>query len=323
MSDQIIVVTGGSGFVGANLVKQLNRQGVNKIIIIDNYDEKKFSNIKGCAFIDFISYNKGLAYIEQELNKYEVSAILHMGANADVMIRDAEIMLHSNYDHSRFYLSYCNEHNIPLVYASSSAVYGNSNNCIINTDFEEPHNVYSWSKWMFDNFVLNNIDALKNRVIGLRFFNIFGMGEFHKGKNASLPHRFYQFIREKGFIDVFDRDIQRDYVWVDDVTRVILDVLNDTSIVNGIYNLGSGNAISHQSLAGMVANVCVERGIKQETGESVKLVPMPADLIDNFQFFTRAEDLPDFVSRHTLENDEKIRTYINQLIDFDHKHQEA
>lgn len=323
MSDKIIVVTGGSGFVGANLVKKLNQDGFNKIIIIDNYDEKKLSNIKGCAFIDFISYNKGLEYIEAELSKHNISAILHVGANADVLVKDAEIMLHANYDHSKFYLSFCNERSIPLIYASSSAVYGNSNNCVIDTNYEEPHNVYSWSKWMFDSYVLNNMNAFKNRVIGLRFFNIFGMGEYHKGKNASLPHRFYQFIKEKGFIDVFDKQIQRDYVWVDDVTSVILDILNDESIENGIYNLGSGNAISHQNLAAIVAEVCIERGIKAESDELVKLIPMPEELVDNFQFYTLAEDLPEFVTRHTPDNEEKIRNYINQMIDFEFKYAEA
>lgn len=319
MSDQTIVVTGGSGFVGANLVKQLNRKGINRIIIIDNYDERKFPNIKGTSFIDFMSYRKGLDYLGNELNKHKISAVLHMGANADVLVKDAEIMLHSNYDHSRFYLSYCNEHDIPLIYASSSAIYGNSNNCVINTDFEEPHNVYSWSKWMFDTYVLNNMSSFTNRVIGLRFFNIFGLGESHKGKNASLPHRFYQFIREKGFIDVFDRNIQRDYVSVNDVTQVVVDILDDQSIANGIYNLGSGNPVSHRFLADLVAEVCVENGVKMKGDDLIRFISMPEDLVDNFQFFTKAEDIPGFVSRHTGGNELKIRSYISQMISLDYK----
>ena len=323
MQEKVIVVTGGSGFVGANLIKKLNREGVKKILIIDNYDEKKLSNIKGCAFIDFISYTKGLHYIESELSKHNIGAILHVGANADVLVKDAEVMLHANYDHSKFYLSFCNGHNIPLIYASSSAVYGNSNNCVIDTNYEEPHNVYSWSKWMFDNYVLNNSASFSSRVIGLRFFNIFGMGEYHKDKNASLTHRFFQFIKHKGFIDVFDRQIQRDYVWVDDVTSIILDILKDESIENGIYNLGSANAISHQALAALVAEVYIERGIKTKEDDLVKLIPMPEELVENFQFYTMAEDLPEFVSRYTFDNEQKIKNYVNQMIDFEYKYTEV
>lgn len=320
MVNQTIVVTGGTGFVGANLIKKLNAKGVRNIIIIDNYDERKFNNIKGCSFIDLISYTKGLEYIEQELNKHLIGGILHIGANADVLVRDAEVMLHANYDHSKFYLNYSQERQIPLIYASSSAIYGNSNNCVINTTFEEPHNVYSWSKWMFDSYVLNNMSGFKNRVIGLRFFNIFGMGEKHKDKNASLPHRFYQFIQEKGFIDVFDKEIQRDYVWVDDVTSIIMDLIQNPDIPSGIYNLGSGNPVSHKKLAKIVAEVFIERSLRRSDEDLIRSIPMPEELNGNFQFYTCAEDLPEFVRKYTYDNEGKISRYIHQMIDMDSKY---
>jgi len=315
MTQKIIVITGGSGFVGSNLVKKLNTQGQSNIIIVDNYDERKFQNIKDCQFIDYITYKKGLAHIEEALSKYDVAAILHIGANADVLIKDAEVMFDANYDHSKFYLNYCLEKKIPLLYASSSAVYGNSSNCIIDNSFENPHNVYSWSKWMFDKFVLANMHAFESRVVGLRFFNIFGMGEFHKDKNASLPHRFFSFIRDKGFIDLFDKEIQRDYVWVEDVCNVILEILNDKTVENGIYNLGSGNPISHRAMAELVVEECVKRNISTADSNLIKSIPMPEDLVHSFQFHTKAEDLSEVVKKHTSGNESKIRTYVNQLID--------
>lgn len=316
MTQKNIVITGGSGFVGSNLIKKLNAEGLSTIVIIDNYDERKFLNIKDCQFIDYITYKKGLSYIEEALNKHDISAILHIGANADVLIKDAEIMFNANYEHSKFYLDYCTDRNIPLIYASSSAVYGNSNNCIIDNKFEHPHNVYSWSKWMFDKYVQANMQTFESRVIGLRFFNIFGLGEFHKDKNASLPHRFYSFICEKGFIDLFDKQIERDYVWVEDVCDVILEILNDRSIENGIYNLGSGNPISHRAMAELVVEECVKRKVRILEGSSlIKSIPMPEDLVDSFQFHTKAEDLPEIVKKHTAGNQEKVRIYINQLID--------
>ncbi|PWG78803.1 NAD-dependent epimerase/dehydratase family protein [Pararcticibacter amylolyticus] len=315
MKQKTIVVTGGSGFVGSNLIKKLNQRGVTNIIIIDNYDEQKFWNIKNCSFVDYISYKNELKEIEQQLDKYEIEAILHIGANADVLIKDANLMMASNYEHSKFYLNFCIRRNIPLLYASSSAVYGNSYNCVVGDNFEHPHNVYSWSKWMFDKLVLNNIDTFTNRVIGLRFFNIFGHGESHKGKNASLPHRFFSFIQNNGYIDLFNKEIQRDYVWVEDVANVILDILYNSSLPNGIYNLGSGNPISHKSLAEIVSNSFIERGLKNSGDRLVRLIPMPDDLTDSFQFFTRAENLHEIVQRYTSNNEEKVKLYINELID--------
>ncbi|WP_069660333.1 NAD-dependent epimerase/dehydratase family protein [Arcticibacter eurypsychrophilus] len=315
MKPKSIVVTGGSGFVGSNLIKKLNASGVNDIIIIDNYDERKFLNIKNCAFIDYISYKSNLQHIDEQLKGHNVGAVLHIGANADVLVKDAEVMLVNNYEHSKYYLNFCLERKIPLIYASSSAVYGNSTNCIVDNDYEHPHNVYSWSKWMFDKYVLNNMTTFESRVIGLRFFNIFGMGEAHKDKNASLPYRFHSFIKQKGFIDLFDKEIKRDYVWVEDVANVIVEILNDNSIVSGIHNLGSGNPISHRDLAQMVIDVLVQKGITTPNDHLIQSIPMPEDLISNFQFHTKAEDLMDVVKKYTSGNADKIKRYINDLID--------
>ncbi|SDE01085.1 ADP-glyceromanno-heptose 6-epimerase precursor [Mucilaginibacter pineti] len=316
MSEKIIVVTGGAGFVGSNLIKKLNENSITKIIVIDDYDERKLKNIKDCSFIDYISYKNGVKEIGEQISKYDISAVLHIGANADVLIRDANIMFDLNYEHSKFYLNYCLEKKIPLIYASSSAIYGNSNNCVIENEFEDPHNVYAWSKWMFDKLVLNNIENYHSKVIGLRFFNIFGMGEFHKDKNASLPHRFYQFINENGFIDLFDREILRDYVWVEDVTQIIIDILFQDDWKNGIYNLGSGTPISHESLAQITTEIFVARQLKSSGDDLIKKIAMPENLLGSFQFFTKAENLEPRIAKYTANNKEKVKSYINELIDF-------
>jgi ADP-L-glycero-D-manno-heptose 6-epimerase len=317
--NKVVVVTGGAGFVGANLVKRLNLQGLYQVVIIDQYEERRFANLLGLRFVDYLSYHKGIDYLEQELNNYDLTAILHIGANADVAVKDAALMMQGNYDHSRFYLHYCQERKIPFIYASSSGIYGNSNRSLVNSRFEHPHNIYGWSKWMFDQHVQHNSNSLTGKVIGLRFFNIFGMGEYHKGKNASLPHRFYKFIQETGTIELFDEDIRRDYVWVDDVTQVIMDVLDDPTIANGIYNLGSGQSISHPDLAKLVADVFIESGIKTAESIRIKKIPLPDTLTNNFQFYTQAEQLPDFVKRYTVDNTEKIKNYLREMIDLEYK----
>jgi len=319
MSKGPIIVTGGAGFLGSNLIRKINHYGEKNIIIIDNYDDAKFRNLKSLQFVDYINYTKGLDSIHRQLNRYSPSCIMHIGANADVLVRDPEIMMEANFEHSKYYLQLALDNKIPMIYASSSAVYGNSNRSNVEEKSEDPHNIYAWSKWMFDHYVLNNIASFASRVVGLRLFNIFGMGEFHKGKNASLPYRFFSFIREKGFIDLFDREIKRDYVWVEDVADVFIDVLNYDSIRNGIYNLGGGNPISHEMVANLVADAFVKRGVYQSTSGLVTKVAMPADLIHNFQFHTKAENLLEMISRRSAGNEEKMKNYISELINISYE----
>jgi ADP-L-glycero-D-manno-heptose 6-epimerase len=319
MSKGPIIVTGGSGFLGSNLIRKINHYGQNNIIIIDNYDNAKFKNIRSLEFVDYITYTKGLDYIHKALKKYSPSCIMHIGANADVLVRDPEVMMEANFEHSKFYLELALEHRIPMIYASSSAVYGNSRKSSVEEKSEDPHNTYAWSKWMFDQYVLSNLGSFDSRVVGLRLFNIFGMGEFHKGKNASLPYRFFSFIKEKGFIDLFDREIKRDYVWVEDVADVFIDVLNYDGVKNGVYNLGGGNPISHESVATIVANSFIDRGLHKKEDSLVRKVPMPQELVHNFQFHTKAENVLEMIYRRSAGNEQKIKNYINQLIDISYE----
>ncbi|RYF99160.1 MAG: NAD-dependent epimerase/dehydratase family protein [Chitinophagaceae bacterium] len=315
MSKGPIIVTGGSGFLGSNLIRKLNQYGNRNIIIIDNFDDAKFKNIKSLSFADYITYTKGLQHVHNELKKYKPSCIMHIGANADVLVRDPEVMMEANFEHSKYYLELADQYRIPMIYASSSAVYGNSRESSVEKRTEDPHNTYAWSKWMFDQYVLNNMSSFQSRVVGLRLFNIFGIGEFHKGKNASLPYRFLGFIKDNGFIDLFENEIKRDYVWVEDVADVFIDVMNDKSVGNGIYNLGGGNPVSHERVAGIVSEVFIERGLKKPGDKLIKKIPMPAELVNNFQFHTQAENLLEMIANRSAGNEAKIRKYINQLID--------
>ena len=311
----MIVVTGAAGFVGHNLVKLLNFKGYKNIVLIDSLSkENYFKNLIGLEYLDFLNFENGLDYLKKSMIQYQdIEVIFHIGANADVLIEDCNIMMDMNFEHSKFWFELSKKQNIPFVYASSSAVYGNSNSFKIKLEDEVPHNEYAFSKLAFDNYVRGNIDSCENKIVGYRFFNIFGLGEFHKGKNASLPHRFFEFVITKGFIDLFDKEISRDYVWVEDVCNILYNTWQ-LNINNGIYNLGSGNPISHEKLANLVLETMMEeKVIDNDKEKHITKIPMPNNLIDKFQYLTCAENLLDWIAESTKNNETKIKSYIKEL----------
>ncbi|MAD12578.1 MAG: nucleoside-diphosphate sugar epimerase [Flavobacteriaceae bacterium] len=312
----MIVVTGGAGFVGSNMVKFLNSKNHNDIIIVDSLKTRNlYKNLKGLKYIDFINYKNGIDFIKSALKKYsEISLVIHIGANSDVLEKDCDVMIDLNFDHSKFWFNYCAENDIQFIYSSSSAIYGNSDSFIINEDNDDPHNEYGISKLIFDKYVNFNIKNLKNRVIGFRFFNIFGMGEFHKEKNASLPFRFFNFILNDGLIELFKDEILRDYVYVNDVCEIIYYAWNN-KVESGIYNLGGNNPISHKKLAQIVIDTMKENNIINSSKNNyIKEINIPADLKNHFQFYTHAEKMPQWISSLTKSNELKIKKYILDLI---------
>lgn len=316
----MIIVTGAAGFVGQNLVKYLNSKGYKNLILVDSLSNKNyFKNLIGLEYCDFLNFEKGIDFLESSLSKYSsIVAIFHIGANADVLIEDCNIMMDMNFEHSKFWFEFAANKNIPFIYASSSAVYGNSNSFKIRFEDEQPHNEYAFSKLAFDNYVRCRLDTIPNKVVGYRFFNIFGLGEFHKGKNASLPYRFFEFLvdKNKGFIDLFDKEIKRDYVWVEDVCKILYNTWK-LDMQNGIYNLGSGNPISHEKLANIVIDIMAKEGLldmyQKNSSTYIKKISMPEGLISKFQYFTKAEDLLPWIKDITKNNEEKIKNYIRQL----------
>jgi len=314
------IITGAAGFVGSNLVKKLNEKNISDIVIIDNFDEKKLHNIRDLQFTDYIDYSDGIDKVNSYLkmaNKPDV--FFHIGANSDVLEDDAKKMMYQNFEFSKMYCAYCAAHNIPFIYASSSAVYGNSRSFTIAPENENPHNIYAWSKWLFDKYISAHLPYFTNKVIGYRFFNVFGMREFHKGKNACIANRFVGFMKEKGFIDLFDTKIERDYVWAEDLAEIFYQTYSK-EMKNGIYNLGGGNPISHKEIAEMVVDNFIESGKKNgERSDFIKLVPMPEELKQKFQFYTFADDLLPFISNITTNNKAKLNRYVKELIQLENE----
>jgi ADP-L-glycero-D-manno-heptose 6-epimerase len=309
----MIVVTGGTGLVGSNLVKVLNRVGREDIVVVDSVGEtEKWRNLEGTRIVDFINYKQGAGQIHAATQAMPLQAIFHIGANADVLNRDADRMLDDNLEHSKAWFRIAQAHGVPMYYASSSAVYGNSPQCHAKTECERPHNPYAFSKWLFDRFVSEALlSGLKAPVIGFRLFNVFGLGEEHKGKNASLPRRFMGFLREQGRIDLFQDDIQRDYVPVEGVCAVFLDAWKNAR-PSQIVNLGAGRPITHREVAELAVAAARAAGIRVEN-EGIALIPMPEELRGSFQFRTCAEGVPDWIQAHVSCNREWMKIYMNLL----------
>lgn len=311
------IVTGGAGFVGSNMVKKLNEKGITDIIIIDSYGDDKMKNLLGLKFLDFVDYQDGLQVVGEYLNKVDnPQGFFHIGANADVLVYDTKKMMNENFEFSKMYCEYANNCNIPFIYASSSAVYGNGKEQKVNDGEEEPHNTYAWSKWLFDQYVLGNKERFVNKVIGFRFFNVFGWGEFHKGKNANIVYRFYRFIKEKGYIDLFNKEIIRDHIWVEDVAEVMYQAMIRPEMTTGIYNLGGNHPISHRQVAEIVINTMIEEKLipSADVDKYIQLVEIPEELREKFQFYTHAAGQLDFITKIAKGNDVKMKEYVKALI---------
>ncbi|MFW8590628.1 NAD-dependent epimerase/dehydratase family protein [Glaciecola sp. 2405UD65-10] len=311
----MLVVTGAAGFVGANLIKLLNSYGRQDIIAIDSFkSDEHWGNLVGLDIYDFLDYRDGVDAIITKLSECNISGIFHIGANADVMCQDFSVMMNDNFVHSKAYFEFAKQQKVPFVFASTSAIYGLTRNCFVDKASEKPHNIYGMSKLMFDNYLrANDFTELNSRVVSLRFFNVFGQGESHKGHNASIPRRFTEFLQTKGFIDVFDEQIDRDYIHVDDLCEIIWQAFSSDEVSNGIYNAGCGTPISHHEIAGIAAKVFSQKNNVDEQG-LVTTIALPENLQNKFQFYTCAMEVPEWIANRATNNKEKIANYIESLL---------
>jgi len=276
----MIVVTGGAGFIGSNLVRGLNRRGIEDVLIVDDLSRgEKHLGLNGLAFTDLVDYR---AFPEQLDALEGVEAVFHQGACSDTMESDGRYMLEVNYEYSKRLLAWC-QGRCPFLYASSAAVYGNG-----DAGFREelacewPLNVYGFSKYLFDQWVRRALPAATTQVVGLRYFNVYGPHENHKGRMASVIYKFHHQIRAKGALEVFEGsdDFLRDFVWVGDAVDLNLWFL-DHPEASGVFNCGTGRAESFQKLAETVAG--------HYEGARIVNVPFPEDLAGKYQSYTKAD----------------------------------
>ena len=196
----MIVVTGGAGFIGSNLVRGLNRKGYDNIIVVDDLTAgQKFKNIADCKICDYLDKEEFTSLIQRhDPIVKRIRAIFHQGACAVTTEWNGRYMMENNYTYSKQLLNFCLLRNLPFIYASSASVYGTGINFSESGKHEKPINIYGYSKYLFDEYVRSKLCDLSSQVVGLRYFNVYGPGEQHKGAMASVAYHFNnQNIREK------------------------------------------------------------------------------------------------------------------------------
>ena len=297
-----VVVTGAAGMIGSNIVHGLNAIGIDDVIAVDNLTNgPKYRNLLGAKISDYFDKTDFYArFARREFGR--VDAVLHQGACSDTMQHDGRYMLDTNYRCSKDLLDACQDQGTRLLYASSAATYGGSASFREEPQFEQPLNVYGYSKLLFDNVVRRMLPKARSQVAGFRYFNVYGPREQHKGRMASVAfHHFNQF-REHGKVKLFGEyggygpGMQsRDFVFVDDVVAVNLWFLQNPG-QSGIFNLGSGRAQPFNDVA--VATVNAARTLKGEaplplaelvSRALVEYIPFPEALVGKYQCFTQAD----------------------------------
>ncbi len=297
------VVTGAAGFIGSNLVKALNERGETDIIAVDNLKHAdKFRNLTDCDIADYLDKEEFLARLRDGYFDGVLTAVLHQGACSDTMESDGRYMMQNNYRYSLELLNYCDEEEIPLLYASSASVYGGGQVFKEERAHEAPLNVYAYSKFLFDQVVRRRWDKRSAQIVGLRYFNVYGPRESHKGRMASVAFHFFNQFRAEGYVKLFegcdgyDNGGQlRDFVSVEDVVRVNMHFL-DHPDQSGIFNLGTGRAQSFNDVAVAVINTLrAERGEAALTLEDIRkqellrYIPFPEQLKGKYQSYTQAD----------------------------------
>ncbi len=282
------IVTGGAGFIGSNLVRHLIARGHDDVVVVDDLtDGHKFANIADCPIAHYVDKSVFLERLGDGAFAASIRAVFHEGACSTTTEWDGRYMMQNNYEYSRRLLHHCLENGIPFLYASSAAVYGASTEFAEAPANEKPLNVYGYSKLQFDRYVRRHATRPKSQVVGLRYFNVYGPYEQHKGSMASVAFHFDRQLEVDGEVRLFegtdgfaDGEQRRDFVYVDDICALKL-WLYDNPQVSGVFNAGTGRAQTFNDVA---------RAVIDWHGKGrIRYIAFPPHLAGAYQSYTEAD----------------------------------
>ncbi|MCB1073900.1 MAG: ADP-glyceromanno-heptose 6-epimerase [Simkania sp.] len=288
--DKLIVVTGAAGFIGSGVVRYLNEQGYSNLLLVDDFGKtEKWKNLRHKRFIDFISRHELFEYLMGR--ETEIEAFIHLGACSSTVEDDGDLFMETNYRYSVHLAEYALENDHRFIYASSAATYGDGSLGFSDDENKldelRPLNIYGFSKQMFDKWLQEQ--GVLDKVVGLKYFNIYGPNEYEKGRMASMVMHMTRQIQETGKVRLFqssepekfkDGDQCRDFYYVKDAAKMTCFFLDHD--LSGIFNAGSGEANTWNKMAEIIF-----KAIGKKT--NIEYIPMPKDLIGKYQNYTCAE----------------------------------
>ena len=292
-----ILVTGAAGFIGCNNVLALNREGITDVVAVDNLTRsEKFVNLAACKISDYFDKNDFIERVRAGTAPVP-EAIFHQGACSDTMETDGKYMMENNYRYTLTLFEWAQKLRIPFIYASSAATYGASTVFVEDVKNEGPLNVYGYSKYLFDQVLRSRMASLTAPVVGLRYFNVYGPHEQHKGRMASVAfHQYFQFLKE-GKVKLFEGCLgygngcqMRDFVYVEDVVSVAMHFMQAGK--SGIFNCGTGRAQPFNDIALTVVNSLGKTNFSLEEAVAhglIEYINFPAALKGKYQAFTQAD----------------------------------
>ena len=285
----MIIVTGSSGFIGSNLIRELNKKGYKDIIAVDDHSRTDLKeNIVHCDIKEFIDIDDFLVMVQkEEIDKLNIRAIFHQGACSDTMEWDPEYLYKNNLLYSKELLNVAIRSKVPLIYASSASVYGSGKIFVESLENENPINLYAYSKFKFDQIVRRELKRGNTQIVGLRYFNVYGPQEQHKGKMASVAYHLHNQLKESDKIKLFkgsdgydDGEQRRDFIYVEDVIKVNIWFFENREI-SGVFNVGTGRSQTFNDVAKSV--------IDWNKKGKIEYIPFPEALKGAYQSFTEAD----------------------------------
>jgi ADP-L-glycero-D-manno-heptose 6-epimerase len=312
----MIIVTGGAGFIGSNLIKALNERGYSKILAVDDLTQgQKFQNLVDCDLHDFEDKKTFLDLInKRSYFASTIDAVFHLGACSTTTEWDGKYMMQNNYEYSKLLMQYCLAKKIPFIYASSASVYGGSKIFKEQRCYETPLNIYGYSKFLFDQYIREYLPIVTSQVVGLRYFNVYGPREHHKATMASVAYHFNQQLQEQGRIKLFkgcegygDGEQRRDFIYVQDVVDVNIWFFEHPN-KSGIFNVGTGRSQTFNDVAHAV--------LEWHGRGEIEYVDFPEHLKGCYQSFTQADinSLRNTGYPHPFKTVEQgVRTYLDWL----------